>query len=199
MKRFIKWFLTLAVIGLSAGCSKGFISENANKELQVTGDYQLYSIHWPGLAQNLDGDDKDHWELTEEFKNMIGYYEPDYILHVGVGTTSKSGIQFGFHFVVPYPVYTLLDNGDYHCSGINTFKQTIYVKEVPGETLKGEVFPFHREDEDYFMSWIEKIGVYEFEKYEDEIWVGVQCSLPTLSERKQIMDYNYLYFKFKKV
>ena len=77
-------------------------------------DYTLTDIHWSGLAVNLNQDNYGFWALFNEFKNKIGYYEPDYTATVNNGIIYNSDKEWAeyaaaFHVVLPYPHHVVSD------------------------------------------------------------------------------------------
>ena len=161
----------------------------------LTANYKLVSVHWSGLAKDLNEDGLSYWELSVEFEKLGGYYEPDYFLHVTDASILRSKPQYAFNFSVPYPSFKADEEGVFHYTEIKTFKQTIYMEE----NQHHRIFPIRADKDDEFLSRIEKteLGIYDLKG--DEVVLTMICSLPSGSGEEQTMDHDCLHYTFKRI
>ncbi len=177
------------------GCEKKIMPEDEIMEKPMAADYKLVSVHWSGLAKDLNEDGLSYWELSIEFEKLGGYYEPDYFLHVTDASILRSKPQYAFNFSVPYPSFKADEEGVFHYTEVKTFKQTIYMEE----NQHHRIFPIRADKDDEFLSRIEKteLGIYDQE--EDKVVLTMICSLPSGSGEEQTMDHNCLHYTFKRM
>ena len=79
MKKFLYILLTFSLMPLCTSCDD---DSELTEEKNLTGHYTLTEIHWTGLSVNLNRDNSASWDMIYEYKDQIGYYEPDYVLEV---------------------------------------------------------------------------------------------------------------------
>lgn len=171
--------------------------------MKLYGNYHLSDIHWPGLPVNLNKDEYAYWALLNEFKNMPGYYEPDYIATVGEGIIYKAEEEWaeyaaGFNVTIPYPMYDIVD-GKWVCSEISTIRMTIRATE---ETFKVNenccwTYPGQEGSKDPFLQNITNFSLYVESMDDDSFQIGILCVLPyDDSNGFQKREDNYLYYTF---
>ena len=207
MKRILTVLLAIACF---YGCEKTPLDNNKPADdtfeshiKQLYGDYTLSDIQWPGLNVNMNYDDTGNWNLLHEFKNKVGYYEPDYVAHVGDGIIyekEESYAEFAaaFNVTIPYPNYILSD-GKWLCKGISSFKMTIRATEKTFRLYKNccWIYPGHVDHEDLFLANIKDFSIY-VESFNDKTFkVGVHCILPSEhADGTQKLNENILYYTF---
>lgn len=201
------------VLILSFFCMLSFVScEKENKPdtfesnmHRMYGDYKLSDIHWPGLPVDLNNDGSGYWDLLYEFKNKIGYYEPDYIAMVNDGTVysyKKSYAEYAtaFNVAIPYP-YFIEDEGEWKCTSIRTIQLTLRSTEKTFEfrTNCSFIYPGFNDPDDLFLANVKDISLV-VDSFEEKVFqIGVHCSLPTLPNgRGQTINENYLYYEYTK-
>lgn len=166
-------------------------------------DYTLTDIHWSGLAVNLNQDNYGFWALFNEFKNKIGYYEPDYTATVNNGIIYNSDMEWAeyaaaFHVVLPYPHHVVSD-GKWICDEIRNIRLTIRATEDDFQLYQNccHIIPGYGGKEDVFLAGIQDISLY-IESYDARSFkVGLHCTLPyNESNGAQRLNTDYLYYTF---
>lgn len=201
------------VLILSFFCMLSFVScEKENKPdsfesnmHRMYGDYKLSDIHWPGLPVDLNNDGIGYWDLLYEFKNKIGYYEPDYIAMVNDGTVysykeSYAEYATAFNVAIPYP-YFIEDEGEWKCTSIRTIQLTLRSTEKTFEfrTNCSFIYPGFNDPDDLFLANVKDISLV-VDSFEEKVFqIGVHCSLPTPPNGGgQTINENYLYYEYTK-
>lgn len=186
------------------GCEKAIPADTFESNIQkLHGNYVLSDIQWPGLPVNLNYDDQGYWELLYEFKNKVGYYEPDYVADVSDGITfSKDELwaetATAFNVTIPYPKF-ILHEGRWLCTDIRCFKLTIRATEGTFRLMKNccMIYPGQVDHDDLFLANIKDISLY-VESFDDDFFkIGVHCTMPCeqVGGVQELND-NYLYYTF---
>ena len=168
------------------------------------GDYSLSDIHWPGLPVDLNDDGTGYWDLLYEFKNKLGYYEPDYIAVVNDGITFSYTYTWAepctaFNISIPYPCI-VEEGGELKCTGIQTLKYTIRAAKDSFHFKSNccHTYPGFNDPTDLFLSNVQEISLVVDSYDSNTFQVGLHCKLPYGLGANKVLNENYLYYEFKK-
>lgn len=196
----IVFFICLFVL---AACQKTPV-EDKSFDPDLAGEYELTDVFWPGPQIDVDGDNKAGWHLLTEFRNLLNYYEPDYVatvyLKADAEQPSERGGEWFFSFALPFPDFTFdEEQNKYYCPWVGCMKYTIRKKQIiPSEHCIGNIHPNIEKADNWFLSGVQDIALFVDDWDGNMLKVRVRCSLPCAIPFQQEVHTNTLVYEFKK-
>lgn len=190
-------FLLPALV-LMTGCSK-YIEDPDPSLSKYCGQYELVSVHWEGTAKDLNADGTGTNSLLGEYRQILGYWQPDMVATVETSLSADSYEKdkpgLAFNVMLPYPEYSPSQTG-YAVRGIGCLKESILLKSDILETPWHHVLhPYGPGNTDPFLSGIEEMAISDLS--EDEFTVRLRCWLYDPGDGTEEVD--YMQFEFRKI
>lgn len=190
----------LSALVLVTGCNKSIVDPDANAYLsKYCGQYELARVHWEGAAKDLNADGTGTWSLLDEYRQILGYWQPDMTATVETASTAdsygKETTWLAFNVILPYPEYSEAQTG-YAVKGIGCLRESILLDAEILETPWHHVLnPDSSGSIDPFLSRIEEMTITELS--EDKFTVRLHCWLYDPGDGTEEVD--YMLFEYRKI
>ncbi|MCQ2116130.1 MAG: hypothetical protein MJZ07_08010 [Bacteroidales bacterium] len=158
-------------------------SDFARQARNLYGDYKLINVLWTGCQTDLNGDGVYGWNLLDEMKDKIGYWEPNHLSNVCEGEIVQSyepwsRYALSFNLTLPYPYLVERDGGEVVCSSVGYFKKTLRVEDLRVKQNGARATIGYYDSSNIFLNGLKWLEVYVDSFDDDSFKIIAQCSLP---------------------